>query len=247
MSRRAFAKRAKAVYDRCMIARYVICCVIRGRRKLTWLAAILAFVPAGRTRATPLVIDLNAGEFHHVKFSQLKPTAYVDDGTGVLKASVARSSSFLMRGFDQVIAVHAVSYSWRSVGELHLADQATERSKAGDDGRLKVGLLLAGKAPLIPFFAPAWVKKVAGMLKQPSDHALLLASGTVAPSGTRWRDPYTDSIEYLAVASRSGTDGWQEAHVTFSRPLAVVGLWIMADGDDTGSSFTTWLRHLVLE
>lgn len=42
-------------------------------------------------------------------------------------------------------------------------------------------------------------------------------------------------------------NGWQQASYRFDEPQAVVALWLMADGDNTQSSFRVEIRDIVLE
>jgi hypothetical protein len=50
------------------------------------------------------------------------------------------------------------------------------------------------------------------------------------------------------LASRPVDQGvWNAAEASFSPPLPVVGVWLMADGDDSRSRFRTMLRKLTLE
>jgi hypothetical protein len=50
------------------------------------------------------------------------------------------------------------------------------------------------------------------------------------------------------LASRPVDGGvWNAAEASFSPPLKVVGLWLMADGDNSKSSFRTELRKLTVE
>ena len=195
--------------------------------------------------ATALAIDMNPADFHPVTFSKIRPTVYERSGDS-LKMTVARSSSFLLKPFDAERPVSLVSFEWQSEGELRVKDAATEKTREGDDGRLKICLMIAGKAPLLPFFASAWVKAVRDAMKLPADQLRCLLVGTKAKVGEKWRSPYDDSIELLAVDGKDEGKGWRRVDAKFDMPLKTVGLWIMADGDDTGSEFTTRLRDLTL-
>ena len=206
-------------------------------------AAAAALAPAGSAGAASLPLTLSA--WHHITFDGIPPTGYRQDGAG-LRMEVARSASFLLQAFPAARPVRHVSFDWRSEGELKIADAATEQTKAGDDAHLKVALLLAGDAPLVPFFAPAWIKAVRDDLKQPTDHMVELVAGAKAPGGAKWPSPYSSSITMLAVAS-TPSGGWQHADVTFPQGLEVVAVWLMADGDNSGSTFTTWVKALELE
>lgn len=197
-------------------------------------------------RAAELEVNLDPAEFHAITFDKIPPTIYAR-ADGGLKMVVAKSSSFLVQAFVAKRSVGAVSFEWRTDGALAVSDAAVEKTKDGDDGRLKIGLMLAGKAPTIPFFASAWIKDVRDFLKLPSDHLDVLIVGTKSPPGTKWSSPYADSMEYFALGGDALTGGWQRSQFKFAKPVEVVGLWLMADGDNTASTFTTWLRNLRLQ
>jgi hypothetical protein len=199
--------------------------------------------------SVPHQIPLSVSGWTHIEFEGIPPTVYRNDAEqpAALVAVVKRSSSFLLRPLAEATTVHRVSFEWRSDGELHVKDASEERSKAGDDGFLRLGLLLSGPPPLMPFFAPAWVKAIRGRLQLPSDHLLYLMAGAKSAAGEHWTSPYSDSLELLAVASEPLKDGWKKSAVAWPSPLKVVGLWLMADGDDTKSDFTTMVRDLRLD
>lgn len=195
--------------------------------------------------ASALAVDMNPADFTPIKFDGIPPTVYERSGDA-LKMTVEKSASFLLRPFDAERLVASVSFDWQSQGELKAKDVAAEKTKAGDDARLKICLLVAGKAPLVPFFASAWVKAVRDAMKLSADRLECLVTGSKAKVGERWPSPYDDSIELTVVDGPSDGNGWRRVDAKLDQPLKVVGLWIMADGDDTGSEFTTRLRDLTL-
>lgn len=202
-------------------------------------------IPALLIAASALAVDMNPADFRTVTFGDIPATRYERSGDA-LKASVSKSASFLLKPFDGARLVSSVSFDWQSQGELKLPDAAAERTKAGDDGRLKICLLVSGEAPLVPFFASAWVKAVRDAMKLPADRLKCLVAGTRGKTGEKWASPYDDSIEMIAVDQAGESSSWRRVEAKLEPQLAVVGLWIMADGDDTGSEFTTRLRDLTL-
>jgi hypothetical protein len=202
--------------------------------------ATLSFVAA-------LLFDLQPKAFEHVSFDGIAPTVYKADGEALVM-DVKESSSFLLRPFDKVVPVRRVSFEWRGEGELSVASPAEERTKRGDDARLRVGLILSGEAPLIPFFAPSWIKAIRDAMRLPADHMLYLTVGAKSSPGSEWPSPYGDGMRIRVLASRPVDGGvWNAAEASFSPPLKVVGLWLMADGDNSKSSFRTELRKLTVE
>ena len=105
---------------------------------------------------------------------------------------------------------------------------------------------MAGEAPLVPFFAPAWIKKTRDILKLPSNLMIYLGLGSLSAPGSRWNSPYSDSILSIATPSQPLKDGWQRAAITLEKPYDIAGLWLFADGDNSKSQFTTKIRDLTL-
>lgn len=197
--------------------------------------------------AAALFFDLRPKTFEHVTFDGITPTVYKADGEALVM-EVQESSSFLLRPFDKLVPVKRVSFEWRGEGELSVASPAEERTKLGDDARLRVGLILSGEAPLIPFFAPSWIKTIRDAMRLPADRMLYLTVGAKSEPGSEWASPYGGGLRIRVLTSRPVDGGvWNAAEASFSPPLPVVGLWLMADGDNSKSRFRTKLRKLTVE
>lgn len=206
---------------------------------------ILIFLTVKAYPASVQTIDLSLKQFQHVTFKDIPTTHYENDGSS-LAITVDKSSSFLLLPFSQPQTVRAVAFSWRGSGVVKVPDAKTEQTKQGDDGRLRIGLLLVGKPPMVPFLAPTWIKTVRDIMKVPSDRIVYLAVDTKNPPPAKWTSPHSSDIEIQAIPSETLGDGWWRSHMTFNKTLSVGGLWITADGDNTGSTFKTWLKDLVL-
>lgn len=218
------------------------------RRLRPWIVSLstLPLASGNATANTPERISLDARRFAHITLGSIPPTQYANDG-GALTLEVARSASFLLMSFDRPRTVRGLAMRWKSKGTLHVATARAEETKAGDDYRLRVGLLVAGEPPILPFFAPAWSRAVRDHLKWPSDRIVYIVGGARHPAGASWKSPHSNSIDNLAAPAVVGEDGWTRSRTLLRAPLRVVGLWIMADGDDSRSSFRTVLADLVLE
>lgn len=189
--------------------------------------------------------SLDPKEFHEITFKNITPTRYELE-RGILKMTVASSSSALVRGFSPPRRVSGISFSWQKLGAITGNNSSSEKTKAGDDLPLRIGLMVAGPAPLIPFFAPSWVKAVRDSLPLSSNYMIYFCVGAKSAPGEVWKSPYAASIETRALKSIPASDGWENVKETIP-PIQVVGLWLMGDGDDTHSSFVTKLRDLLLE
>lgn len=192
-----------------------------------------------------LSVSLDIADFRHITFENIPVTIYKNEGK-VLLADVTKSASFLVRSFDTKHLVKQIDFEWRHMGKPSIKDATHESSKEGDDAILRIGLMISGKPPLIPFFASSWIKAVKDTLKLPSDEMLYLIPSAVHKQGEQWNSPYSDSIKCLSVPSVLQSNGWQKSTINLKNPLEVVGIWIMADGDNTKSNFTVWLQNLNL-
>jgi hypothetical protein len=76
---------------------------------------------------------------------------------------------------------------------------------------------------------------------------LYLIPGARHAPGTSWKSPYSPHIDMVSVASSRLDDNWQRVDHELSEPQRAVGLWIMADGDNTESIFNSELRNLVID
>jgi hypothetical protein len=211
-----------------------------------FLKFLLSVGIAGMGSSTFASENLDMKELSHIQFDKIPATNY-STKDGILQADVNNSSSILIRPFDAVKSVKAVSFLWKAEGGPAVKNAEQEKEKKGDDVTLRVGLMLNGDKPTVPFFAPSWVKATEKVMKLPSDKIINLSVATKNSPGTEWESPYSDSITYLSLASQPAADGWQTAETTFAKPLNVVGYWIIADGDDTKSKFTVSMKNLEIK
>jgi hypothetical protein len=188
-------------------------------------------------------ISLDAASFHAVPFANKTPTIYQIDGVG-LRCVVKASASMLLWPFAKARAIGGLKWQWRHEGEIRGSQAARERTKAGDDGLLKVAVLIEGPSPLVPFLAPAWLRQIKALLQVSAQQVEVYQAGAFNQHGSAWPSPYADSITMHAVESVAGREGWLDVTVTWPRPVAAAGLWLMADGDDTASTFISWIRDL---
>ena len=192
-------------------------------------------------------LSLNPKDCHHIGFEDIKPTEYsYDSKQKVLTAKVVESSSILVIPFDSIELINQVSFAWKASGKLPSTDLAKLNEKEGDDAVLRVGLLVHGEPPMFSFTAPAWLKKVSKVLKYPSDKLLYLVAG-LEKQGAKWYSPYSDTIEQIAINAVPADDKqWKMSMHSFKEPLKAVGVWIIADGDNSKVTFQTELKNLKL-
>lgn len=190
-------------------------------------------------------INLEDKNVTHITFKRIAPNNIVIK-QNALTIRVSNSASFILVPFENVKKVNKISFQWKKQGVINIKDAQHEETRQGDDAYLRVGLILEGKAELMNPLAPKWVKTVNETLRHPSDKMIYLTPGSLHQNGRRWKSPYSNDVEIIAVASKTSPDGWYLSEYTFESPQSVVGLWLMADGDNTQSSFTSMLKALTL-
>lgn len=195
--------------------------------------------------ASGKLLNLDTKGFIPITFEDIPATRY-EQKDGYIAITVDRSASFLLKAFDSVKEVKKVRLQWRSEGELNIHTAELAKGKKGDDAKIRIGLLLEGEPSFIPFFVPDWLEEVNRHLKAPSNGLVYVVSGVPIPSGEHWPSPYADEISMFSAFNRILEDGWTESIYEFKTPLKIVGLWIMADGDNSESRFQTDLRALEL-
>jgi hypothetical protein len=184
-------------------------------------------------------------ELQHIEFGRI-PANEITISDGAVTFNVMKSASFLMQGFDKVMPVKQVELSWRSEGGPALHDADQEKQKAGDDAVVKLGLLLRAEKERFNPFLPAWMKQVREGLSYPSEMMIYLVADSRHDAGQRWANPYNERITMVSMLDVPTGDGWNRSTIEFDEPVDVVAIWLMSDGDNTGSSFVTMVREVVL-
>ena len=216
--------------------------LMRMARTFTHVLLWLAALPCA---AEP--ISLEADSFEHIHFRRIQPTM-VSFNAGVIRFDVNKSSSFLLLPFEEVRDIRAVSFDWTANGMLNKASAAQESTRKGDDAWLRVGLIISGEPDLVPeALLPRWARQVRHTLRHPSDRMIYLIPDARHKPGETWKSPFSSNIDMVSVASLEGPDEWKQVNHTFAQPLRAVGIWLMADGDNTDSVFSSQLRNLVVE
>jgi hypothetical protein len=185
-----------------------------------------------------------------MEFDGKSKTLYAK-GSQYLEATVQNSASALVLPFDQTKSIKSVSFDWCTTRNMRDVSPQVEKTKAGDDAALRLGLLLAGNPPMIPMFLPNWLKRLEKIVKFPTDRVLYLTAGIASSPGTTWISPYTKYMTMTALDSVKKDLSWCKNgfHSEYQpkQELLVTGLWYMADGDDLKQSFTTWIGNIVLK
>lgn len=191
--------------------------------------------------ADPVLLE--ESQFEHIPFDRIAPAKYTFTNNSLV-IDVNKNASFVLQPFNRIIKISAVSFDWKSTGTLNVKNREIEASREGDDFYLRVGLMIEGKADRINPFSPDWVKKIKDLLHHPSNRLIDIVTGAKHAAGETWQSPYNSSITMISVKSIGIDNGWSHAEHHLDEAVDVVGLWIMADGDNTGSTFTTRIKNL---
>lgn len=219
----------------------------KNRTYLLWPSLILLLFSRIVIAATQAeVISLQAENFEHIQFGKIKANVYTHHNPQ-LEIDVDSSASFLMKSFKDVKTVKRVSFEWRSTGILQVDDAQHELQRKGDDAIFKLGLLLKADDDLLNPLLPSWMKRVQSLLSFPSENMINLVADARHAPGRQWDNPYNKRVTMISVSSVPDHKGWMKASYQFEQPLEVVAIWLMADGDNTQSKFTTRIKNIVLE
>ena len=210
------------------------------------LFAAYLYVSSSYTGTPEKMVLLNAGEFEHIEFKRIKANRYTYRNQQ-LHIEVDSSASFLMQSFDEVRQVTQVNFGWRSEGQLKIRDRQHEEQRTGDDAVFKLGLLLEAKESIFNPLLPSWMKRVEKKLKYPSENMIFLVVGAKHAAAEQWVNSYNKRVAMISVGSLKDDHGWQQASYRFNTPLNVVAIWLMSDGDNTGSQFITDVKNIRIE
>lgn len=200
--------------------------------------------------ASAEVIMLQADNFEHIVFKRIKVNHHLYHNQQ-LQIEVDDSASFLMKPFDRVRQISRVSFEWRSDGRPQIKNARHEAQRTGDDAVFKLGLLLktdeTSPSPVPNPFLPPWMKRVETLLTFPSENMIYLVVGAKHAVGEQWINPYNKRVTMVAVDSLKNKQGWRQSSYRFEKPVNVVALWLMSDGDNTGSRFTAFIKNIKIE
>ena len=62
-----------------------------------------------------------------------------------------------------------------------------------------------------------------------------------------WNSPYSSLIKMVPTKTIFFSNDWNKSNITFKKYFEVIGVIIMADGDNTNSKFETQLKSISLE
>ncbi len=211
------------------------------------LVILLSAFGAALGFSKELDVLASARHAHNIDFKGIPQTVYAVKDR-ILNFKVQKSSSALVLAFAGSCEVTSLKIKYQGDGLPHVKSSDHEQSRKGDDSFFRVGLLLAGKAPIMPFFRPAWIKLLEHVLVAPTNAMVYLWPEAKHQRGEMWASPHSSAISNIAMdpALTDHKDAWKVREHTFKEKKMAVGMWLMADGDDTRSEFTGQVSQLSL-
>lgn len=197
--------------------------------------------------STVIKLELSEELFTPISFKRIPPNRFTFRDNRII-VKVDRSASFLLFPFESITNIERVRFDWKSEGVLNVEDADHEASKKGDDAFIRVGLVLKSKSDFIDLFgSPQWIRRAAGVLNHSADQMVFLLPGARNAPGKTWKNPFSQKVDMISIPSRDLDTGWKQSEYQFESSLQTVGLMIMADGDNTESTFISEIQNLIIE
>ena len=238
-----------------IIARIVLYSIQRQRKVLQGverkmsrfqLLMVTLFISVGFKPVYAELLKLQNGKKIH--FDDIPVNKFLESKDGrELKIMVDRSSSLYVIPFAQPRTIKQLQFEFKISPTFQYTSKSKLDEKAFDDWPLRVNLLIHGEAPIIPFFAPAWIKAIAEYMMHPSDAMRSIVPVTKPELRTTWESPYASSILHTGVLVDSDLSKFQKVVQKYPKPQKISGVLILADGDDTKQKFTAFLKNLRMD
>lgn len=195
------------------------------------------------------VDDLDA--WTTLTFSKI-PANEVSVDEGHLSIAVRQSASPLVFKLDEPTTVRRVNVRARWTGVINLPEGAVQGDKGVDDFVLKLGVVEAGERTLSWLqrrIAADWIKQLFRLAPAGTGVERINFLSTTQQAelvGSEREHPLSDLLYETRLTKLDGPGEFTLTH-EFTEPVSVLGLWISADGDDTGSSFDLQIESITLE
>ncbi len=185
-----------------------------------------------------------------LSFNKIRPNEVAIDN-GALNIGVRGSASPLIYGFETPLQITGIKLvaSWQ--GELRIPEGLTQGDENADDFVLKFGVVEAGDQTLNWLkrrIAADWIKQLFLLAPKGSGVRRINFLSTTQQAGllgTTRTHPLSELLTENRVVHLQGP-GRFEMNYEFPAPVKALGLWISADGDDTGSNFDLTIESITL-
>lgn len=221
----------------------------RATRVQSCAAALSALGWAGGAAAPEVPLDPGAG-WSNLSYRNI-PANVVEFTESGLEIAVDDSASPLVYRLDAPAKLTGIDVRARWRGKLDLPAGTRQGEQGADDFVLKVGVVESGDRTLNWFqqrLAPGWIRRL---------HDLAPEGGGVERihflSTTQQRElvgesrvhPLSELLYETRIVYLESPGAFEMSH-TFDVPVEILGLWISADGDDTGSQFELRIDSITL-
>lgn len=201
--------------------------------------------------AAAMILSLGQQDWQELRFDRV-PANEVEFSEESLSIAVQKSASPLVRVYDSPARVRKITVTGRVRGTLAVhPDQFADQGF--DDALLRVGVIVPGEKRLNLIqrrLAPEWLRRIDALFGERAGGVGEIRSALLVPHeewlGKTRRNPEVD-LFHDRMASSPGADGRFRMTLEFETPPEVCGFWLLADGDDTGSTFRVWLEEFVIE
>ncbi|MEM6916454.1 MAG: hypothetical protein AAF491_07805 [Verrucomicrobiota bacterium] len=188
--------------------------------------------------------------WQEVSFPDIDPNSTSYHG-GVLRVEVDHSASPLLHLFSERKEVRSLRITGRVSGDWKFST-SHDWSASPDDALLRVGLIENGNRrlnALEKLAAPNWLKDLDKATQSFGNGIGTIRCFHLMPEkkwiGQTRTNPNAD-IFLETVAASPSEDGAFEIEVQLDSPIESLGIWLLADGDDSGASFTVEIHSLEL-
>lgn len=208
---------------------------------------LLVLLAAGGT----IALSLDASKWTALAFSSC-PTNTVRFDKEAIRIGVDASSSPLVWIAERPETWQKVVVRGQVEGHLHLP-HGGPWAEGSDDAWLRVNVIEAGGRRLNVaqrLVAPDWMKWLDGRVgiagKGVSGMRSFLLTPKVDHPGESRQRPDAELIRET-LQSSPGLDGAFSMEIVLDPPVEAAGLWLQADGDDTGASFEVRIDEISVE
>lgn len=190
------------------------------------------------------LISLEPSNWDELKFEDIPANRTTFTGTGI-SIEVDDSASPLVHIFPS-------SKSIRRIEVTGTVSGAPSWPTEVDDSLLRVGVIQAGETRLNAFqklTAPSWLQRVDQLVGQTGNGVESILCYHLGLDEERIGQKRTNpnaSIFEETIEATPDSEGKFRIAVEFPESIASPGLWILADGDDSGSSFQVRIESLIL-
>ena len=188
------------------------------------------------------LISLGQSNWEELEFDGIPANQTSFSNTGI-SIEVDNSASPLIHVFPSTKTV-------RKVVVTGSVDYDHNQPTGTDDALLRVGVIQAGEKRLNAFqklTAPDWLQRVDELVGATGKGVASILCFHLTPDPSKVGQTQTNpnaSIFEETNQAAPDRDGNFKIVAEFSDPISSPGLWLMADGDNSGSSFQVCIEHI---